>query len=610
MSLLDELKRRDVLRVAVGYAAIAWLLIQIAGTIFPLFGFDHTPARIVVIVLAVGYLPVLVFTWVFRWTPDGFRKETDVADTLPAPSGNFRKTDGLIMLALVLALGYFVFDKWALDPRREEARQAQLAEEVRQAREAGRAEAQADSRDSNSIAVMAFQDMSPEGDQEYLADGIAEELLNGLANVRGLRVISRSSAFSYKNKDITLKQIARELNVAHVLEGSVRKSGNRVRITTQLIEAASDTHLWSHTYDLTLDDIFAVQDEIATAVAEQLQITLLGAAATAPPPDPRAYALVLQARYLARQGTAEGYEQSIELYRQALAIDPAYMAAWVGLAANYSNQANKSLIPFDEGYALAREAAEQALAANPDYAQALGYLGWIAMIYDNNLAMAARYLERALALEPSNLAIIGNSASLLFTLGRVDESIALDEYVVLHDPVNPTGHGNLAEGYLAAGRWDHAIASYEAALRLSPNRIGAHYFMGVALLLKGEAREALAAMEREELEVLRLVGQVMAHHALGERESSDSILADLVTRYERDAAYNIAYVMAFRGDTDDAFAWLGKAVEYGDPGLSDIVNEPLFKPIHADPRWLPFMESIGKAPAQLDAIPFGVTLPQ
>jgi TolB-like protein/Tfp pilus assembly protein PilF len=609
MSLFNELRRRDVLRVAVGYAAISWLLIQIAGTIFPLFGFDHTPARIVVIVLAIGYLPALIFTWLFRLTPEGFRKEKDVADTPSAPSGNFKKVDGLIMLALVLALGYFVFDKFVLDPQREAAAQAQLAAKVQEAREAGRAEALMKTYDRNSIAVLAFEDMSQEGDQEYLADGIAEELLNLLANVNGLRVISRSSAFSYKNKDITLKQIATELNVAHLLEGSVRKSGNRVRITAQLIEANSDTHLWSHTYDLTLDDIFAVQDEIATAVAEQLKMTLLGEVNTTPQPEPKAYALLLQARYLARQGTEEGYEQSIELYQQALAIDSTYLAAWVGLAANYSNQANKNLIPFDEGYAMARGAAEQALAINPDYAPALGYLGWIAMIYDNDLTLAARYLEQALSLEPSNLAIIGNSASLLFTLGRVDESIALDEYVVVHDPVNPTGHSNLAEGYLAAGRWDEAIASYDAALRLSPDRIGAHYFKGVALLLKGDAAAALAAMEQEEFEVLRLIGQVMAHHALNENESSDSILADLIARYEQDAAYNIAYVMAYRGAADEAFAWLDKAVEFGDPGLSDIVNEPLFNTIHTDPRWLPFMESIGKAPAQLDSIPFEVTLP-
>jgi tetratricopeptide (TPR) repeat protein len=191
----------------------------------------------------------------------------------------------------------------------------------------------------------------------------------------------------------------------------------------------------------------------------------------------------------------------------------------------------------------------------------------------------------------------------------VDESIALDEYVVVHDPVNPTGHSNLAEGYLAAGRWYEAIASYDAALRLSPDRIGAHYFKGVALLLKGDAAAALAAMEQEEFEVLRLIGQVMAHHALNENESSDSILADLIARYEQDAAYNIAYVMAYRGAADEAFAWLDKAVEFGDPGLSDIVNEPLFNTIHTDPRWLPFMESIGKAPAQLDSIPFEVTLP-
>ncbi len=588
------------------YTALSWLLIQIAGTIFPVFGLGDDPTRIVVIVLAIGLFPTLIFTWVFQLTPDGLKKEAD-ADTAQALDPIARKKlDRVIILVMALALAYFAVDKFVFEQQREAVARQQAALLLRQAREEARNQALKESYGEKSLAVLAFQDMSQNSDQAYLADGVAEEMLNLLARVEGLRVISRSSSFSYKGKPATLAQIARELDVAYVLEGSVRRFGNRVRITAQLIDARSDTHLWSQSYDRALDDIFAIQDEIAAAVVAQLRITLLGEMPTVEVVEPRAYALLLQARYLARQGTPRGYTESIELYRQALALQPGFVAAWTGLATNYSNQANKSLRPAEQGYALARAAAQQALVINPDYAPALAQLGWIAMVYDTDMHKAAGYLERALELDPTNLGIIGNAASLLYALGRTGDSIQLDEYVVSHDPVNPTGHSNLAEGYLAAGRWDAAIAAYQAALRLSPARIAAQYFIGTAQLCKGDPAAALLAFEQEAFEVLRLLGLMMAYHALGSDALSDSILAQLIEKYERDAAYNIAYVLAYRGEPDRAFEWLDRAVANMDPGLADIVGEPLFARIHGDARWLPFLESIGKAPHQLESIRFEV----
>lgn len=608
MSFILRLKRRNVFRVAVAYSAVAWLLIQLAETIPPLFGFGDTPARVVVLLAAIGFIPTLILAWVFALTPEGLKREHDGQEEESNPYGD-RILDRIIMVVLALALGYFAFDKFMLNPQREAALREQAFRAAQEARLEGRQEAVIESFGERSIAVLAFADMSPNRDQEYLSDGIAEELLNLLSRIPQLRVISRSSSFSYKGKPIKLDQVARELRVTHILEGSVRQSGDRVRITAQLIDATSDTHLWSQTFDRTLEDIFAIQDEIAAEVLKQLKVTLLGAAPTVEDTDPQAYALILQARQLARRGTAEGYQQSIDLYQEALAMNPDYPAAWLGLATNYSNQANKSLRDPEEGYTFARKAAQRALVIDTDYAPALAHLGWIAMVYDNDLALAARHLERALALEPSNLAIIGNSATLLYTLGRLDESIALDEYVTAHDPLNPTGHANLAEGYLAAGRWDEAISAYSTSLRLSPGRIASHYYLGIALLLKGQAAAALSQIQREEFEILRLLGLAMAHHALGEKAAADAVLADLVSRFEREAAYNIAYVMAFRGEPDRAFEWLHKAVSYADPGLTDIVGEPLFTPLHEDPRWLPFLESIGKAPWQLAAISFQVTRP-
>jgi TolB-like protein/cytochrome c-type biogenesis protein CcmH/NrfG len=609
MSLLAELKRRNVLRVGAAYVVVAWLLIQVAETIFPLFGFDDTPARIVVIVLVIGFVPALIFAWVFELTPEGLKKEIDVDRSQSVAPHTGKKLDRMIIVALVLALGYFAFDKFVLHPQREAELAEQKAEAVDQARQAGRTEALVESYGDKSIAVLAFDDMSPEGDQEYLSDGIAEELLNLLAKIPELRVISRSSAFSYKGKDIKLVEVADELNVAHILEGSVRKAGNRIRITAQLIEARSDTHLWSDTYDRTLDDVFAVQDEIAAMVVGQLKIKLLGEAPHAQETDPEAYALYLQARHLGHQITVQSLEQARVLLEQALAIDPDYAAAWSGLATNYARQAGNGLLPYDEGYARAREAAEKALAIDPDYAPAHASLGWIAMTRED-LSAAARHFERALQLAPSNLDVLGNAAGLLKYLGRLEQAIEVEEFGAAGDPLNPISHSNLGNGYLAVGLWDEAIASYTTALRLSPGNIGSHYWIGTALVFKGETEAALAAMQREESGPLHLVGLAMAYHALGNAAASDAALADLVEKYEQEWAYNIAYLLAYRGEADRAFEWLDKAVQYRDPGVPQILLRPEFWPIHADPRWLPFLESIGKSPAQLDAIEFAVTLPR
>src|SRR5438477_725761 len=262
-----------------------------------------------------------------------------------------------------------------------------------------------------SIAVLPFVDMSAGKDQEYFSDGISEELLNLLAKIPQLQVTARTSSFAFKGKETGIPEIARTLHVAHVLEGSVRKAGNSVRITAQLIKAGTDTHLWSQTYDRKLDDIFAIQDEIAADVVKQLKVTLLGAAPKARATDPEAYALYLQAVQLGRQFTAEPFQQSDALYRKVLATDPRYAPAWDGLATNLANEAGQGLMPSKEGYAQAREADLNALAIAPDYAPAHAGLGWIAMDGDNDLAGAAQHFRRALALDPADLDVLRNSVS-------------------------------------------------------------------------------------------------------------------------------------------------------------------------------------------------------
>ena len=279
-----------------------------------------------------------------------------------------------------------------------------------------------------------------------------------------------------------------ELHVAHVLEGSVRKAGKSVWITAQLIKAGTDTHLWSQTYDRKLDDIFAVQDEIAADVVKQLKVTLLGAAPKVRTTDPEAYALYLQAVQLGRQNTAEALQQSDALYRKVLAIDPRYAPAWYGLARNFADEASQGLLSNKEGFAQAREAAVKALTIDPDYAPAHAQLGWIAMYGDNDLGGAALHLERALAIDPADLRVLTTSATLLQSLSRLDEALALEEALVSRDPVNLAALYNLGSNQRWSGRLDAAIASFRTVLSLSPSNGGAHCQLGVALLLKGDAK--------------------------------------------------------------------------------------------------------------------------
>jgi TolB-like protein/Flp pilus assembly protein TadD len=613
-SLFAELRRRNVIRMAGLYFVGAWLITQVAGTVLPMFGAPDWLARSIVLILAIGAVPTLIFSWVYELTPEGLKREAEVDREASITSQTAQRIDRSMTILLVLALGYFAFDKFLLAPRREAEHLQQQAEQLRQPQNAapkeGSVDAQILSYGDKSIAVLPFVNMSDEKSNEFFSDGISEELLNLLAKIPQLQVTARTSSFAFKGKEIGITEVARQLHVAHVLEGSVRKSGNTVRITAQLINAATDTHLWSETYDRKLDDIFVVQDEIAADVVKQLKLTLLGAAPKVRTTDPEAYGLYLQAVQLGRQSTAEGFKQSDALYRKALVIDPRYAPAWSGLASNFINEVGQGMLPNKEGYAQAREAAMKALAIDSDYAPAHARLGSIAMYGGNDLAGAAQHFKRALELDPTDPGVLSNSANLLASLGRLDEALALDEALVRRDPVNVTTLYNLGGVQRMTGRYDAAFASYRTVLSLSPGNGSTAASLGVALLLKGDAQGALTEIEQETSEVYKMIGLPMAYHALGRKADSDAALAAVIAKYEKDGPYNIAYVYAYRGEVDKAFAWLAKAVEYADPGLGEIVTENLFDKIHGDPRWLAFLRKIGKAPEQLAKIEFKVTLPQ
>lgn len=589
-SFFAELKRRNVLRAAVLYAGAIWALSQGFAQLAPIVGAPEWTVRWFLIAASIGFPFWLAFAWFYEFTPDGLKRESEIDRGDSIAHHTSRKLDFAIIGVLAVAVVLLLTDRFVLHHGVNE--QAAIKATVTQA----------------SIAVLPFVNMSPDKDQEYFSDGISEELLNLLAKIPQLQVTARTSSFSFKGKEVAIPEIARQLHVAHVLEGSVRKDGDTVRITAQLVDASSGNHVWSQTYDRKLDDIFKIQDEIAADVVKQLKVKLLGAAPKTGVTDPKAYALFLQARQLGRQFNADACKSSNTLYHQALVIDPRYAQAWVGLASNFANEMNNGTLSNAQGLRQAHAAIEQALAIDPGFAAPQGQLGYLAIL-QSDLPAAVRYFQNALELDPTDTTVIRSSALLLKSLGRLQSAIAIGEYVVARDPVNPAALQNLGISYLWAGRFDEAIATFRILLSLSPSYGGAHNQLGMALLRKGDAAGGLTQIQQETDEGWKRIGLPLAYCALERKADADAALAALIAKDEKVAAYNIAHDYAYCGEPDQAFAWLDKAVAYHDTGLSEIVVENLFDKLHDDPRWLPFLRKIGKAPEQLEKIQFEVTLP-
>ena len=465
-------------------------------------------------------------------------------------------------------------------------------------------------RESPSIAVLPFVNMSRDEENEYFADGLSEELLNVLAKIRGLRVASRTSAFSFKGKGIDIPAIAQKLNVAHVLEGSVRKSGKRVRITAQLIQVTTDSHLWSETYDRELDDIFAVQDDIAQSVVKELREALLGEGANAAThtavaevrkaavgrsDSPEAFALYLQGKFIGERVTQADSDKAIELFKKALAIEPSFALAWAGLARVHQLQAGYGFAPIDEGYERAREAAQQALRVAPDLAEAHIEMGLLQLAHDWDWGAADASFRRALEAAPGDANAVRAAAGLARILGRFDEALALIEQAVALDPLSPHTHRQAAMIYLAARRFDDAASSFQLSLDLSPNFGLAHAFLAIARMLQGRAEEGLVLAEAESHDVFRNVALAMIHHFLGHPAESDMALKTLIDGFGWTAAYQVAETYAHRVEIGRAFEWLDKAYAQRDPGLAYTAVDAFFDPLHDDPRWLPLLKRLNLA---------------
>jgi TolB-like protein/Flp pilus assembly protein TadD/tRNA A-37 threonylcarbamoyl transferase component Bud32 len=450
---------------------------------------------------------------------------------------------------------------------------------------------------SPSVAVLPFADRSPAQDQEYFTDGLTEELINALAKLPDLRVAGRTSSFQFKDQTADLREIGEKLNVSTILEGSVRKAGDQVRISAQLVNAEDGFQLWSETYDRTLEDIFAVQDEIANSVASALQVELLGEGRTAPQEaNAEAYNLLLQARFLLRRGSSVDRQKAQELLQQAIELDPMSASNWaeLGLAHARMAFATDTKEDFEAALGRARRAQERALELDPNLATAHSRLGWI-LTQELDFGGADAANARALELAPNNTVVLGNAASNASTWGRLEEALALDRKVLEIDPLDLTIHLNMGFHQYDVGNFDEAAALFEKLLQLSPDYYFAHGGLGFVYLEQGRLGRALGSFEREVDPVGRLSGLAAVHHALGDTSASDDTVEELIERYGVENPSSVAQVKAYRGEIDEAFSWLERAYEARDSGLSGVLGNPWLRNLHDDPRWAELITKLGLA---------------
>lgn len=448
-------------------------------------------------------------------------------------------------------------------------------------------------QDQQSVAVLPFADLSPEKNQEYFSDGLAEQLLNGLAKIPGWRVAGRTSSFRFKGNTEDSRTIGQKLNVDTILEGSVRKQGNRARIAVQLIHASDGFQLWSATFDRNMDDLFAVEDEITRAVAGALgAMNAAPASQAAKSTNGQAYNAYLQGRYFLQHSNKENFEKAALSFEQAIHLAPNYAPGWIGVADAQLSQANWGYIPVEAAYSKAREAIGHALVLDKDSAEANATLGQIQMMHDWDWAGAKESFRRGLELEPANSDVLFGAAVLARIEGRFDEAIALHRRDVEIDPLNPTAHHDFGLTLHYAGRQDQAKAELKKALDISPEMVNSHALLSRVELSESHPAQALAEVEKEAHPVFRTFGLALAYHAVGRKKESDANLAQLLANNSKDSPYQIAAVYAFRGETDLAFQWLDRAFAERDSGLTEMKTDPLLVGLHNDARYAAMLKKI------------------
>lgn len=479
-----------------------------------------------------------------------------------------------VLVALALVASYFVADKAWLHRHSATATGPATIED-------------------KSIAVLPFVDMSEKHDQEYFADGMAEDILDLLAKIPAIKVIGRTSSFQFKGQNQDLRAIGAKLGVAYVLEGSVRKSGDRVRVTAQLIDARDGAHVWSETYDQNVGDVLKMQDKIAVALVRTLQIAV-GATGTfgrTAPINAAAYNLYLQGRYAFDRGNKESLEEAVSYYQQALDLDPTFVDTEIGLSAAYTAQADDGFVPVGVGYEQARAAANSVLKRDPTNGNAHLMLSLIHTLYDWDWVAADREQDIASKLMPHNPDVLANGSRLQMVQGHYANSVKLAKEQIARDPLNAMALIWLSSAQVRLGEVAEAQAAVRKSLDIHPDMVWNNYWLGMAMLLGGDREGALEAMQRD-APIARTAGLPVILWALGRTADSDAALKQLVAKEADCCAYEIAQAYAYRGERDDAFRWLERAYAQKDTGLYSIKGNPLLAQLEPDPRYKAFLKKM------------------
>jgi TolB-like protein/Flp pilus assembly protein TadD len=568
-----ELKRRNVYKVAVAYAVVGWLLTQIATQVFPFFEIPNWGIRLVVLIIAIGFPIALIIAWAFELTPEGL-KRTEIADELPKKAGRSRTWIYVIVIAGAISVGLFFVGRYTASNKQRE--QAEVA--------------------IKSIAVLPFENLSEEKANAYFADGIQEEILTRLSKIADIKVISRTSTQQYQSKPGNLSEIATQLGVANILEGSVQRSADQVRVNVQLIKAATDTHLWADTFDRKLTDIFSVESDIAKAVADTLQVKLNGAEQSAivaqPTENSEAHDLYLRGRYFFGKRGADNLKRAIDYFNQAIAKDPNYALAYAGLADSYVLLPEYSGEPPADDFDKAGLAADRAIALDNKLAEAHVSRGLL-FAKDYNLKEARQEYQRAIELKPNDAdAHYFLAFAVLAPLGDFDHAISEMNRAVELDPFSVVMNSNLGLCYFLARRYSEAIAQIRKTEELDPNV--PMPALGLAQELSGQREQAITEYQREyDLDQnsqrpgdrAALLASIYALKGEPAKALQQLDQARELARAGKATAFFLAAAYVRLGDKSQAIDWLEQSYRNKEPFITSIKVNPLLDPLRGDPRF-------------------------
>ena len=566
-----ELKRRNVYKVAVAYAVVGWLLIQVATQVFPFLEISNWAIRLIIFVTALGFPVALVIAWAFELTPEGV-KRTEVADAARQHSRG-RVWVAVVLIAATLSLGLFFLGRYTAGtstPRSSELATA--------------------SNPQKSIAVLPLVNTSGDPSNEYFSDGLSEELIAVLAKIPELKVIGRSSSFFFKGKSGDSAAIGQKLGVANLIEGSVRKQGDRVRIVAELISAVDGRSLWSETYDRELKDVFAVQAEIATSVAEQMKVKLLGEAvrsdAARSSESPAAHNAVLQSDFYFQQQTPEGVRKSIAFLQDAVRLDPNYALAYAKLGQAWRQYAVSFAIDdASKAYDEARQAADKAVSLAPDLVDVRMTVGLLAMNPGLDFPAGEKEFRHVLQSSPNNAVAKNGLCVSLLAQGRLTEAEEACRQALLLDPLLTNLWFNLGRITVGTGRYKEAGEAFRKGLELQPNASRFHTYLASLDILENLPAQATANAQLETEGFWRNYAVALVQQAQADRPAADATLKDFIAKDSNGGAFQIAVLYAIRKEPDEMFKWLDTAYATRDSGLTQLAITPFFLPYRDDPRF-------------------------